>query len=105
MKADSDSSDALLSDGSGKNNFVISNPSYYFHKRQPVWKEYLALLLGLLLNISNLLSLLAWRRDLHTEDDVSHFRLRQRRYVHIVLLAIISEYHVFQSQFNLQTTE
>lgn len=42
----------------------------------------LGLLLGLLLDLSDLLALLGWSRDLHAQDDVPDLRLGQRRHVH-----------------------
>ena len=41
----------------------------------------LRLFLGLLLNLGDLLTLLGGCRDLHSQDDVANFRLRQRSYV------------------------
>lgn len=42
----------------------------------------LRLLLGLLLNLGNLLALLRRRRDLHTQNDVTDLRLSQGGHVH-----------------------
>ena len=42
----------------------------------------LALLLGLLLNLGNLLALLGGSADLHAQDDVSDLRLSERGHVH-----------------------
>ena len=41
----------------------------------------LTLFLCLFLNLCNLLALLRWSTDLHTEDDVSNLRLSQRGHV------------------------
>lgn len=44
----------------------------------------LRLLFGLLLDLSNLLPLLGWGRDLHSQNDIPDLRLGQRCYIHTV---------------------
>lgn len=44
--------------------------------------RYLTLLLCLLLYLCNLLALLRWSADLHTQDNVSDLRLSERGHIH-----------------------
>mmetsp|Transcript_39072 Transcript_39072/g.85881 ORF Transcript_39072/g.85881 Transcript_39072/m.85881 type:complete len:419 (+) Transcript_39072:398-1654(+) len=53
-------------------------------------------LLGLLLDLGDLLALHRRRGDLHAKDDISDLRLRERRDVHVVLLAVIREDEVLE---------
>ena len=45
-------------------------------------RRQLRLLLRLLLDLGDLLALRRRSADLHSEDDITHFRLRQRSHVH-----------------------
>eukprot|EP00955_Chlamydomonas_euryale_P027452 289382-Chlamydomonas_euryale.AAC.7 len=57
---------------------------------------HLAALARLLLDLGNLLPLLRWRRDLRAQDDVADLGLRQRLYVDVVLLCVVSKDQVLQ---------
>ena len=61
----------------------------------------LALFLRLLLNVGNLLALLARRADLHSQDDVTDFRLREGGHIHVVLLSIVGQNHILEGELNL----
>jgi hypothetical protein len=60
-------------------------------------RRQLRLLARLLLDLGDLLPLRARRRHLHPENDVADLRLRQRRHVHVVLLAVVRQNQVLQS--------
>lgn len=62
----------------------------------------LTLLFGLLLDFGDLLTLRGGGGDLHAEDDVAHFALRQRGDVHVILLTVIGQNHILQRQLDLQ---
>mmetsp|Transcript_67280 Transcript_67280/g.140139 ORF Transcript_67280/g.140139 Transcript_67280/m.140139 type:complete len:747 (+) Transcript_67280:1153-3393(+) len=53
-------------------------------------------LLALRLDLSDLLALHGGGGDLGAEDDVADLRLRQRRHVHVVLLAVVGEDEVLE---------
>jgi hypothetical protein len=57
---------------------------------------------GLLLNLRDLLPLLAGRRDLRAQDDVADLALRERAHVHVVLLAVVRQDQVLQRNLHLQ---
>ena len=52
---------------------------------------HLTLLLGLLLDIGYLLPLLRGSTDLHSQNDVAHFRLSKRSHIYVVLLPVVVE--------------
>ena len=60
------------------------------------FRFYLTLLLSLFLDVGNLLSLLTRRGNLHSKNDVSDLGLSERGHVHVVLLAVVREDHIFQ---------
>mmetsp|Transcript_13958 Transcript_13958/g.40458 ORF Transcript_13958/g.40458 Transcript_13958/m.40458 type:complete len:470 (-) Transcript_13958:5660-7069(-) len=62
---------------------------------------HLAALARLLLDLGNLLPLLRWRRDLRAQDDVADLGLRQRLYVDVVLLCVVSKDQVLQRNLDL----
>ena len=61
----------------------------------------LRLLLSLLFDFGDLLSLSGRRRDLHAENNVSYFGLRERGHIHVVLLAVVGQNQVLEGHFTV----